>query len=93
MRAQVSAVKNVIRAEMLAAGQALGYSEPERPVMSRSGDACVVALTDQWYLSYGEPAWRDATRCGAWGVPSFQSHDDAWSNALYKEHAYGAHAV
>jgi leucyl-tRNA synthetase len=22
--------------------------------MSRSGDECVVALTDQWYLSYGE---------------------------------------
>ena len=22
--------------------------------MSRSGDECVVALTDQWYLEYGE---------------------------------------
>ena len=59
---QVSEVKGLIRREMMGAGQALGYSEPERPVMSRSGDACVVALTDQWYISYGEAEWRDATR-------------------------------
>ncbi len=31
-----------------------GGSEPEKKVMSRSGDECVVALTDQWYLVYGE---------------------------------------
>jgi hypothetical protein len=30
-------------------------------VMSRSGDECVVALTDQWYLVYGEEAWQAAT--------------------------------
>jgi leucyl-tRNA synthetase len=60
---QVSDVKGLIRQEMLAAGQAMPYSEPEKPVMSRSGDACVVALTDQWYLNYGEDEWREATRC------------------------------
>lgn len=27
-------------------------------VMSRSGDECVVATTDQWYLSYGEEDWK-----------------------------------
>ncbi|GKD76970.1 leucine--tRNA ligase, cytoplasmic [Tanacetum coccineum] len=26
--------------------------------MSRSGDECVVALTDQWYLTYGESSWK-----------------------------------
>lgn len=26
--------------------------------MSRSGDECVVATTDQWYLSYGEEDWK-----------------------------------
>ena len=56
-------MKAVIRAEMLGAGQALPYSEPEKQVMSRSGDVCVVALTDQWYLNYGEDEWREATRC------------------------------
>jgi hypothetical protein len=31
-------------------------------VMSRSGDECVVALTDQWYLTYGEEHWLASTR-------------------------------
>ena len=61
---QVSDVKAVIRQEMLQAGQAMPYSEPEKQVMSRSGDVCVVALTDQWYLNYGEDEWREATRSG-----------------------------
>jgi pentatricopeptide repeat protein len=30
---------------------ALLYTEPEKKVMSRSGDECVVALTDQWYIT------------------------------------------
>ena len=34
------------------------YWEPESLVMSRSGDECVVATTDQWYLSYGEEDWK-----------------------------------
>lgn len=50
--------KAVVRQEMVAAGLALVYSEPEKPVTSRSGDDCVVALTDQWYLEYGEEEWR-----------------------------------
>ena len=27
--------------------------------MSRSGDECIVALTDQWYLVYGEEDWKN----------------------------------
>jgi leucyl-tRNA synthetase len=38
-------------------GDALSYYEPESTVMSRSGDECVVALTDQWYLAYGDSDW------------------------------------
>jgi leucyl-tRNA synthetase len=45
---KVSEAKAIIRAELLASGEALPYSEPEKPVTSRSGDECVVALTDQW---------------------------------------------
>lgn len=30
-------------------------------VISRSGDECVVALTDQWYLTYGEEEWQRIT--------------------------------
>lgn len=31
-------------------------------VISRSGDECVVALTDQWYMTYGESEWQAATQ-------------------------------
>eukprot|EP01006_Ploeotia_vitrea_P036177 TRINITY_DN65982_c6_g1_i1.p1 TRINITY_DN65982_c6_g1~~TRINITY_DN65982_c6_g1_i1.p1 ORF type:complete len:1168 (+),score=769.25 TRINITY_DN65982_c6_g1_i1:141-3506(+) len=55
---RVEEAKPVIRAEMIKAGQAVSYSEPESVVMSRSGDECVVALTEQWYLKYGEDEWR-----------------------------------
>lgn len=58
---KVSEVKNVIREEMINSGEAILYSEPERAVMSRSGDECVVALTDQWYITYGEQEWKETT--------------------------------
>ena len=37
------------------------YKEPEKMVMSRSGEECVVSLCDQWYLDYGEEEWRAST--------------------------------
>jgi len=40
-------------------------------VMSRSGDECVVALTDQWYLTYGEDEWRDATVRALQGMETY----------------------
>ena len=46
---QVAEVKNIIK------------KEPEKQVISRSGDECVVALTDQWYLTYGEEHWKSLT--------------------------------
>ena len=52
----------MIKAELIAAGDAVPYAEPERAVVSRSGDECVVALTDQWYIVYGEAEWAEATR-------------------------------
>jgi len=50
--------KPLIKEKMIASGQAVTYAEPADVVMSRSGDECVVALTDQWYLDYGETNWR-----------------------------------
>lgn len=58
----VREAKPLIRKALLASGDALSYSEPERQVISRSGDECVVALTDQWYLQYGEEKWRAVTQ-------------------------------
>ncbi|CAN6981185.1 unnamed protein product, partial [Brassica rapa subsp. trilocularis] len=55
---KVQEVKPIIKTQLIESGEAILYSEPEKPVMSRSGDECVVALTDQWYLTYGESEWR-----------------------------------
>lgn len=60
-QAQVSEIKPVIRKELIQDGLAFAYSEPESKVVSRSGDECVVALTDQWFLTYGESTWRSRT--------------------------------
>jgi leucyl-tRNA synthetase len=35
------------------------YYEPETRVVSRFGDECVVALTDQWYIDYGNKQIKD----------------------------------
>lgn len=59
---KVSQAKPLIKAEMIAEGTACLYFEPERKVMSRTGDECVVALTDQWYLEYGEESWKEAVK-------------------------------
>ena len=59
---QVSDCKNKHRADLLAEGKGIVYSEPAKEVVSRSGDECVVALTDQWYLDYGEPSWLESVK-------------------------------
>ncbi|CAK9327095.1 unnamed protein product [Citrullus colocynthis] len=55
---KVQEAKPLIRSQLIEAGQAIPYSEPEKRVMSRSGDECIVALTDQWYITYGESEWK-----------------------------------
>ena len=54
----VKEAKFLFRKVMIEAGQAFIYHEPEKKVISRTGDECVVAGIDQWYLKYGDPAWR-----------------------------------
>ncbi len=54
----VKDAKDSIRKQMISDKTACTYFEPEKKVVSRSGDECVVALCDQWYLEYGEPKWR-----------------------------------
>mmetsp|Transcript_53622 Transcript_53622/g.96356 ORF Transcript_53622/g.96356 Transcript_53622/m.96356 type:complete len:1288 (-) Transcript_53622:74-3937(-) len=54
----VKVAKTELKAKMVSESQAFTYSEPEKKVVSRSGDECVVAGIDQWYLKYGEASWR-----------------------------------
>ena len=46
---KVQEAKKKIQGLMVSRGEAVLYQEPERTVISRSGDVCVVALCDQWY--------------------------------------------
>ena len=45
---KVSQVKKKIQATLVKTKEAVLYQEPEKTVISRSGDKCVVALCDQW---------------------------------------------
>lgn len=54
----VQEAKPKVRQQMMDAGLAVAYAEPESEVISRSADVCVVALVDQWYLDYGEEEWK-----------------------------------
>jgi len=55
---KVQEVKDQIQALLVKENKAVLYQEPEKQVVSRSGEPCVVALCDQWYLKYGEPEWK-----------------------------------
>lgn len=52
----VQEAKPAIKAAMVASGDAAVYYEPDGQCVSRSGDECVVAFCDQWYINYGEKA-------------------------------------
>jgi len=54
----VKKAKLAFREIMIKDKQAFTYSEPEKKVTSRTGDDCVVASIDQWYLKYGEESWK-----------------------------------
>lgn len=55
---KVEVAKPKVRQQLLDSGDGFAYAEPERQVVSRSGDECCVSLMDQWYLDYGEDSWR-----------------------------------
>ena len=53
----VQDAKPVAKQQMIDAGEACRYFEPEKRVVSRTNDKCVVAHLDQWYLKYGDDEW------------------------------------
>lgn len=56
---KIQEVKKLIQKELINEGKAVIYYEPEKTIISRSNDECVVALCNQWYLDYGEETWRN----------------------------------
>ena len=57
----VQEAKPLLKNRLIQAKEAVQYMEPEKKIISRSGDECVVALCDQWYLKYGETQWKEST--------------------------------
>jgi leucyl-tRNA synthetase len=64
---KVEDAKNKVRQQLIDAGDAFAYAEPDGLVISRSADVCVAALLDQWFLDYGSaengstnPQWYEA---------------------------------
>ncbi|KAL9925501.1 leucyl-tRNA synthetase isoform 1-T1 [Glossina fuscipes fuscipes] len=55
---KVQDVKKQVQKKLIDNKEAELYYEPEKPIISRSGDQCVVALCNQWYLNYGENEWQ-----------------------------------
>lgn len=58
---KVQEVKQILKEKLVKESKAAVYYEPEKEIISRSGEECVVALCDQWYLDYGEPKWKERT--------------------------------
>lgn len=59
---KVNEVRKPIQKLLIDNAQAILYMEPEKQVVSRSGDECVVALCDQWYLDYEDETWKNQVR-------------------------------
>ncbi|KAM7535050.1 hypothetical protein Aperf_G00000104543 [Anoplocephala perfoliata] len=55
-------VKKIIQQDLVNSNEALIYYEPEKPVVTRSGDDAVVSLCNQWFLDYGNKDWKAKTR-------------------------------
>jgi leucyl-tRNA synthetase len=58
----VAEAKVKTSAAMKASGDAITYYEAQKLVMSRSGEECVVAHCNQWYIAYGAEEWRSAVQ-------------------------------
>lgn len=67
--------KLIIKKQMLESGDAVKYYEPESEVVSRTGDACICALCDQWMMNYGEEAWKQQVMEHVAG-PQFETYND-----------------
>lgn len=75
---KVQEVKKALQEMLIKGNEALLYQEPERQVISRSGDECVVALCNQWYLDYGEKEWKKVTQNCLDGLDTY--HDEVRRN-------------
>ncbi|BFZ57205.1 cytosolic leucyl tRNA synthetase [Savitreella phatthalungensis] len=93
---KVEKAKPLVRQDLITEGSAFIYNEPEDVIMSRSGEECVIALCDQWYIDYGEPAWKAKTeeclsRMNTFGEESRNAFEQClnWLNQWACSRTYG----
>ena len=55
----IKEAKPLIKQDLINEGLAVKYYEPESKVVSRSGEDCIVALLNQWYLNYGATGFKE----------------------------------
>ncbi|CBX93570.1 hypothetical protein IAQ61_009256 [Plenodomus lingam] len=77
----VEEAKELCRKWLIDNGDAFPYAEPDGKVISRSGDDCVAALLDQWYMNYGTAANGGD---GDW-AEQVRSHIEGELNLYYPE--------
>ncbi|TGZ50688.1 Uncharacterized protein DBV15_12139 [Temnothorax longispinosus] len=77
---KIQDIKKLVQKEMVNSGEAVIYYEPEKTIISRSNDECVVALCNQWYLDYGEENWKKETLEALKNLDTF--HDEVRKNFL-----------
>ncbi|EDV99142.1 leucine--tRNA ligase, cytoplasmic [Drosophila grimshawi] len=75
---KIQDIKKNLQNRLIDAKDADIYYEPEKTIMSRSADECVVALCNQWYLNYGEPEWQAQASKILQDMETF--HDEARNN-------------
>lgn len=78
---KVQDIKKDLRQYLVDRNEADTYYEPEKLIMSRSGDECVVALCDQWYINYGEEKWLAKSQGLLKNMETY--HDEARRNFEY----------
>ncbi|XP_071570037.1 leucine--tRNA ligase, cytoplasmic [Temnothorax nylanderi] len=77
---KIQDIKKLVQKDMVNSGEAVIYYEPEKTIISRSNDECVVALCNQWYLDYGEENWKKETLGALKNLDTF--HDEVRKNFL-----------
>lgn len=77
---KIQDIKKLIQKDMVNSGTAVIYYEPEKTIISRSNDECVVALCNQWYLDYGEETWKKETLEALKNLDTF--HDEVRKNFI-----------
>lgn len=75
---KVQEAKKLVQTKLVEEKKAVIYYEPEKTIISRSGDECVVALCNQWYLDYGNEEWKSQVEKALAAMNTY--HDEVRKN-------------